>query len=172
MERPQRRNHAGQRIHLRPVQFERLRHRRPQATHPKRRRPLLDPDQPPPHQRLQRRRRQILAPQHSQRQLPAARRQLRQNRLLLLGQRRQPRLGNQHREPLRPPRVPLHCRGLPRNPLLAQHSRQHRQRRRRRRPQRRHLHRLTLSQPRQHPQFQIDLFLRQLPPPPRPAGPS
>ena len=84
---------------------------------------LVDAHQAAPHQRLQRGRRQIFAAQFGQRQLAAAGRQLGQNCLLLLSQRGQPRLGNQHREALRAPRIALHRGGLARDPFFAHQCR-------------------------------------------------
>ena len=48
---------------------------------------------------------------------PPLRRQLGQNRLLLFGERGQPRLGNQHGKALHAPRIALGGSGLARNPL-------------------------------------------------------
>ena len=91
------------------------------------RRALVDAHQSAPHQRLQRGRRQILAPQLGERQFAAAGRQLGENGLLLFGQRGQTRLGNQHGEALGAARIALDGRGLARDPFLAQHAGQHRQ---------------------------------------------
>ncbi len=63
MERPKRRDDAGQRIHLRRIELEGRSHGGPQTAHAKRGGALIDPDQATPHKRLQSRRGQILAPQ-------------------------------------------------------------------------------------------------------------
>ncbi len=80
---------------------------------------------------------QVLPSQFNQCQFATARREFRQNSLLVLRQRRQPRLGNKHSKAFRPSRIAFHGRSLANNPLLAQHGRQHGQRRRGRSPQRR-----------------------------------
>ena len=162
LESPQSRSQASQRLHLRLVQPQ-----RPglalQTAQTKDGRTLINAHQAAPHQSLQSGRRQLLAPQPGQRQLAAARRQLRQNRLLLRGQRGQPRFRNQNSKPLHASRIALSSSRLARNPLLARKPGQHRQRRRGRRAQRGNLHRLARSQTRQHTPLHVLLLGRELP---------
>ena len=161
METPERNSERGQRIGLRRVQAEGRSGGR-QAAEPKQLRPLLDAHQPAPHQSLQGGRGQIAAAQFGERQFAAAGRQLRQNRLLLFGQRGQARLGNEHGKALHAPRIALGGRGLAGDPLLARHGGQQRQRCRRRRAQRGDLDRLTRGQPLQHAMLHVLLFGREL----------
>ena len=164
MEAPESRCQAGKRIGLRLIEEE-WRCGRSQATQAEDGRALVDADKAAPDEGLQRGGRQLLAAQLGQGQLIAAGRQLGQNGLLLLSQRREPRLGNQHGKPFHPARIALGGGGLADNPFFARQAGEDRQRGRGSGAQRGDFDRLARGQTDEHAVLQVLLFGRELPAP-------